>query len=72
MVAATRKANKFKDEILARIDEKFNSRKTDTLTELKNQVKNELAEFLKEEFRKREELESKASENQLNEVKREN
>ena len=72
MVAATRKANKFKDEILARIDEKFNSRKTDTLTELKNQVKNELAEFLKEEFRKREELESKVSENQLNEVKREN
>ena len=28
--------NEFKDEILARIDEKFNSLKTDILTELKD------------------------------------
>ena len=61
MVAATRKMNEFKDEILARIDEKFNSLKTDILTELKNQIKNELAEVLKAEFRKRDALESTVS-----------
>ena len=81
MVAATRKMNEFKDEILAWIDEKFNSLKTDILTELEDQIKNELAEVLKEEFRKREELESTVSvlqehvhyyQNQLNEIKREN
>ena len=36
MVAATRKMNEFKDEILARIYEKLNSLKTDILTELKD------------------------------------
>ena len=67
--------------MLARIDEKFNSLKTDILTELKDQIKNELAEVFKEEFRKREELESTVSvlqehvryyKNQLNEIKHEN
>ena len=81
MVVATRKMNEFKDEILARIDKKFNSLKTDILTKLKDQIKNELGEVPKEEFRKREELESKVSvlqehvhyyQNQLNEIKREN
>ena len=33
MVAATIKMNEFKDEILARIDEKSNALKTDILTE---------------------------------------
>ena len=47
MVAATRKMNEFKDEILARIDEKFNSFKTDILTELKDQIENELPEVFK-------------------------
>ena len=61
MVAATRKMNEFKDEILAWIDEKFNSLKTDILTELEDQIKNELAEVLKEEFRKRDALESTVS-----------
>ena len=67
--------------MLARIDEKFNSLKTDILTKLKDQIKNELAEVFKEEFRKREELESAVSvlqehvryyKNQLNEIKHEN
>ena len=35
-IAATRKMNEFKDEILARIDEKCNSLKIDILTELKD------------------------------------
>ena len=81
MVAASRKMNEFKDEILARTDEKFNLLKTDIFTELRDQIKNELAEVLKEEFRKREELESTVSvlqehvhhyQIQLNEIKREN
>ena len=35
--------------------------KTDILTEFKDQIKNKLAEMLKEEFRKRVELESTVS-----------
>ena len=54
MVAVTRKMNEFKDEILARIDEKVIALKTNILAELKDQVKNELSEVLKEEYRKRE------------------
>ena len=53
--------------------------KTDILTEFKDQIKNKLAEMLKEEFRKREELESTVSvlqkhvhyyQSQVNELKR--
>ena len=81
MVTATRKMNEFKDGILARIDEKFKSLKTDIVEELKDQIKNELAEVLKEEFNKREELESTVSvlqefahyyQNQVNELRHEN
>ena len=39
MVVATRNMNEFKDEELARINEKFNALKTDILAELKNQIK---------------------------------
>ena len=81
MVATTRKMNELKEEILARIDEKFNSLKTDILAEFKDQIKNDLAEVLKEEFRKREELESTVSvlqehvhyyQNQVNKLNGEN
>ena len=48
MVATTRKMNELKEEILARIDEKFNSLKTNILAEFKDQIKNDLAEVLKE------------------------
>ena len=57
MVATRRKMNELKYEILARINEKFNALETDIVPELKDQIKNELAEVLKEEFRKREEVE---------------
>ena len=56
-VAVTRKMNEYKDEILARIDEKFNSLETNILADLKDQIKNELAGVLKKEFRKKEEEE---------------
>ena len=79
-VAVTRKMNEYKDEILARIDEKFNSLETNILADLKDQIKNELAGVLKKEFRKKEEQEQAISvlqehvhyQNQANEVKREN
>lgn len=57
MVAATRKINNLGDEILAKLDEKFNALKGNILIELKDQLKNELADPLKEEFRKTAELE---------------
>ena len=80
MVVVSRKINEFKDET-ARINEKFNALKTDILGKLKDQIKNELAEVLKEEFRKREELESTVSvlqeqvhhyQNHVNKLKRGN
>ena len=40
MVAVTRKMNEYKDKILARIDEKFNSLETNILADLKDQTKN--------------------------------
>ena len=61
MPAETRMTRELKDEILAKIDERFNAFKTDILANLKEQLKNELAEVLTEEFRKREELESTVS-----------
>ena len=61
MVIATRKMNEFKDEILARSNEKFNALKIDVFAELKDQIKNELPQVLNEEFGKREELESTVS-----------
>ena len=61
MVIATRKMNEFKDEILARSNEKFNALKTDVFAELKDQIKNELPQVLNEEFGKRKELESTVS-----------
>ena len=73
--------NGFKDEILARIGEKFNLLKSDILAKLKDQIENELTEELKEESRKRAELESTVSvfqehvdyyQNQMNKLKCEN
>ena len=53
MVAETRTMNKFKDEILAGIDEKFNSLKTDILTELKYQIKMSLLKCSKKNLEKK-------------------
>ena len=57
MVPVTRKMNEYKDKILASINEKFNSLKTDILADLKDTTKNELAGVLIKEFRKKEKLE---------------
>ena len=57
MVPVTRKMNEYKDEILASINEKFNSLKTDILADLKDTTKNELAGVLIKEFRKKEKIE---------------
>ena len=58
MPAVTRKMADLKDEILAKIDEKFREFKCDFITEIKDQIKNEVSEAIGAEIRKREELES--------------
>ena len=79
MVAATRKINEFRDEILGRI-EKCNALKTNIFAEFNDHIKNDLVELLKEEFKKRKELDSTVSllqkfhhyQNQANKLRREN
>ena len=58
MPFVTRKMTDLKEEILAKIDEKFNEIKIDFLTEIKEQIKNEVAAAIKNEIKKSEELES--------------
>ena len=50
-----------KDEILSKIDDKYSEFKLDIFAELKQQLKIEVAEAFKNEFQKREELESTVS-----------
>ena len=56
MPAATRKMTDLKNEILAKIDEKFREFKSDFINEIKDQIKNEVSEAIGVEIRKREEL----------------
>ena len=61
MPVVTRKMTDLKEEILAKIDEKFNELKNDFLTEIKEQIKNEVTAAINNEMKKREELESTVS-----------
>ena len=61
MPAVTRKMADLKDEILSKIDQKFNELKLEFLSELKDQIKKEVSEAIKTEIKKREELESTVS-----------
>ena len=47
MPAVTRKMADFKDEILSKIDQKFNKLKLEFLSEAKDQIKKELSEAIK-------------------------
>ena len=58
MPVVTRKMTDLKEEILAKIDEKFNEIKIDFLTEIKEQIKNEIAAAINNAIKKPEELES--------------
>ena len=58
MPVVTRKMTDLKEEILAKIDEKFNEIKIDFLAEIKEKIKNEVAAVISNEIKKREELES--------------
>ena len=58
MPAVTRKMTDLKNDILAKIDEKFREFKSDFINELKDQIKNEVSEAIGVEIRKRKELES--------------
>ena len=61
MLAVTRKMADLKDEILSKINQKFNELKLEFLSELKDQIKKEVSEAIKTEIKKREELESTVS-----------
>ena len=61
MPVVTRKMTDLKEEILAKIDEKFNDLKNDILIEIKEQIKNEVTAAINNEMKKREELESAVS-----------
>ena len=54
----TRNMVYLKDEILTKIDEKFNNFKIAILAEIRDQIKQEVSEALEKEIKKREELES--------------
>ena len=58
MPAATRKMTDLKNEILAKIDEKFREFKSDFINEIKDHIKNEVSKAIGVEIRKREEQES--------------
>ena len=58
MPAVTRKMADLKNEILAKIDEKFLEFKSDFINEIKDQIKNEVSKAIGVEIRKREEQES--------------
>ena len=51
MAVVTRKMTDLKEEILAKIDEKFNKIKIDFLTEIKEQIKNEVAAAINNEIK---------------------
>ena len=57
MPAVTRKMADLKDEILSKIDQKFNKLRLEFLSELNDQIKKEVSEAIKTETKKREELE---------------
>ena len=52
MPVVTRKMTDLKEEILAKIDEKFNELKNDFLTEIKEQIKNEVTATINNEMKK--------------------
>ena len=58
MPAATRKMTDLKNEILAKIDEKFREFKSDFINEIKDQIKNKVSEVIEVTIRKKEELKS--------------
>ena len=58
MPALTRTMSDLKDEILAKIEEKFREFKSDFITEIKDQRKNEVSEAIGTKIRKQEEMKS--------------
>ena len=57
----TRNMVDLKDEILTKVDEKFNDFKIAIIVELREQIKQEVSKALEKEIKKREELESTVS-----------
>ena len=58
MPVMTRNMVDFQDEILIKIDEKFNDFKIAIIAEIREQIKQNVSEALEKEIKKRDELES--------------
>ena len=61
MPVITRKMSDLKEEILAKIEEKFQDFKSSLIAEIREQIKKEISETLDKEIEKRKELESTVS-----------
>ena len=58
MPVMTRNMFDLKDEVLTKIEEEFNDFKIVIITEIRDQIKQEVSEALEKEIKKKEELES--------------
>ena len=58
MPAVARTVADLKNDILAKIDEKFREFKSDFINEIKDQIKNKVSEVIEVKIRKKEELKS--------------
>ena len=58
MPVMTRNMFDLKDEVLTKIEEEFNDLKIVIITEIRDQIKQEVSEALEKEIKKKEELES--------------
>ena len=57
----TRNMFDLKDEVLTKVEEEFNDFKIAIITEIRDQIKQEVSEALEKEIKKKEELESTVS-----------
>ena len=60
-ICMTRNMFDLKDEVLTKVEEEFNNFKVAIITEIRDQIKQEVSEALEKEIKKKEELESTAS-----------
>ena len=60
-ICMTRNMFDLKDEVLTKVEEEFNDFKIAIITEIRDQIKQEVSEALEKEIKKKEELESTVS-----------
>ena len=60
-ICMTRNMFDLKDEVLTKVEEEFNDFRIAIITEIRDQIKQEVSEALEKEIKKKEELESTVS-----------